>query len=296
MSGAILVADGVRFRYPDAPRPAVDDVDLSVRDGTLFGMIGPNGSGKSTLVKVLLGALEPDGGEVRVLGRRLASWRRRELARRVGVVPQSENVTFPVTVRDFVGMGRYPHLGAWRSERPVDREAVDRALRRCDVDGLAERSFSTLSGGERQLARVARALAQEPDLLVLDEPTVSLDVRHEMEIYELLRDLAEGGGTTVVLVTHNLNAAARYADRLLLLQAGRARAEGPPAEVLTRETVEDVYRWPVRIVAHPGPGPDEGAPQVVALAGAGGTDGVSGDPAASGGSSPSRRRESDTGG
>lgn len=265
MTGALLRASDLRFRYPGAARPAVDDVDLSVPEGGLVGVIGPNGSGKSTLVKLLLGALEPDRGEVRLLGRDLSSWRRSDMARRVGVVPQTESVTFPVSVREFVGMGRYPHLGPWRTERPVDRCAVERALARCDVGGLAERGFSTLSGGERQLSRVARALAQEPDLLVLDEPTVSLDVRHEMEIYELLRELVEGG-TTVLLVTHNLNAASRYADRLLLLDRGRSRAEGPPEAVLTREIVEDVYRWPVRIVPHPGPGPDEGSPQVVALA------------------------------
>lgn len=265
MTGALLAASGLRFRYPGATRPALDGVDVSVPAGSLVGVIGPNGSGKSTLLKVLLGALESDEGEVRLLGRSLPSWSRRDLARRVGVVPQSEAVTFPVSVREFVGMGRYPHLRAWRSERPVDRRAVGRALDRCDLEGLEGRGFSTLSGGERQLARVARALAQEPDLLILDEPTVSLDVRHEMEIYELLRELVEGG-TTVLLVTHNLNAAARYSDRLLLLQAGLSRAEGPPRDVLTREIVEDVYGWPVRVLAHPGPGPDEGAPQVVALA------------------------------
>lgn len=265
MTSPLLAASGLRFRYPGAPRHAVDEVDVAVPEGALVGVIGPNGSGKSTLVKLLLGALEPDRGEIRLLGRRLSSWRRREMARRVGVVPQNESVTFPVSVLEFVAMGRYPHLGPWRTEGPEDRDAVERALARCDVESLAGRAFSTLSGGERQLARVARALAQEPDLLVLDEPTVSLDVRHEMEIYELLRELV-GGGTTVLLVTHNLNAAARYADRLLLLHEGRARAEGPPGEVLTRETVEDVYGWPVRVVRHPGPGPDEGAPQVVALA------------------------------
>ncbi len=269
MTSPLLAASGLRFRYPSAPGPAVDDVGLSVPEGTLVGVIGPNGSGKSTLIKVLMGALEPDRGEVRLQGRVLSSWRRRELARRVGVVPQNESVTFPVSVREFVGMGRYPHLGPWRTEGPEDRSAVQQALARCDIEDLAGRPFSTLSGGERQLARVARALSQEPDLLVLDEPTVSLDVRHEMEIYELLRELV-GGGTTVLLVTHNLNAAARYADRLLLLHEGRSRAEGPPAEVLTRETVEKVYRWPVRVMRHPGPGPDEGAPQVVALAGANG--------------------------
>jgi iron complex transport system ATP-binding protein len=137
---------------------------------------------------------------------------------------------------------------------------------RCDVLAFAQRPISTLSGGERQRARVARALAQEPRVLALDEPTVALDIRHEMAIFELLRDLARAG-VTVVLVTHNLNLAARYADRLLLLDRGRVAAEGPPAEVIRRELLEQVYHWPVRVTPHPGPGPDTGAPQVTPLAG-----------------------------
>jgi iron complex transport system ATP-binding protein len=169
-------------------------------------------------------------------------------------------------VRELVAMGRYPHLGPWRREGEADRRAVEEAMRRCDVLGLAHRPVSTLSGGERQRARVARALAQEPAALALDEPTAALDVSHEMAIFELLRELGRAG-TTVLLVTHNLNLAARYADRLVLLDRGAVAAAGTPAEVLTRETVERVYGWPVRIGRHEGPGPDEGAPQVIPLAG-----------------------------
>lgn len=259
-------AEAVSFTYPGADPPAVDGVSLGVEEGDLYGILGPNGSGKSTLLKLLLGALEPTSGRVLHAGRPVSDWGRRELARRVGVVPQQEEAAFPVTVRGLVAMGRYPHLGPWRSEDDEDRRAVARAMERCDLQGLASRRVSTLSGGERQLARIARALAQEPDVLVLDEPTVSLDVRHEMEIFGLLRRLA-GEGVTVVLVTHNLNAAARTARRLLLMRDGAAAAQGAPAEVLTRETVEAVWGWPVRITPHPGPGPDAGAPQVVPLAG-----------------------------
>lgn len=255
----------LHFRYPGADRRAVDGVDLSVARGELFGLIGPNGSGKSTLLRLLLGVLEPDGGSLRFDGRSLDGWDPRERARRIGVVPQNEAVAFPMTVREFVGMGRYPHLGPWRGERDEDRRTVARALQRCDLGELADRPFSTLSGGERQLARVARALAQEPRALVLDEPTVSLDLRHEMEILDLLRRLVDEASVTVVLVTHHLNAAARTADRLLLLCEGRAVAEGRPAEVLTREAVERAYGWPVAVDAHPGPGPDAGAPRIVAL-------------------------------
>ena len=259
-------AEDLTFAYPGAGRPAVDGVSLEVGEGELYGVLGPNGSGKSTLLKLLLGALEPTSGRVLHAGRSVADWGRRELARRVGVVPQQEEAAFPVTVRGLVAMGRYPHLGPWRSEGDADRRAVARAMERCDLEGLAARRVSTLSGGERQLTRIARALAQEPRVLVLDEPTVSLDVRHEMEIFGLLRRLT-GEGVTVLLVTHNLNAAARTARRLLLMRDGAAAAQGPPGEVLTRETVEEVWGWPVRITPHPGPGPDAGTPQVVPLAG-----------------------------
>lgn len=257
---------GVSFRYLESARPALDDVTLEVPAGACTAVLGPNGSGKSTLLRVLLGTLRPDAGEARLDGRPVAEWRREAIARQVGVVPQGEEAVFPMTVREMVAMGRYPHLGPWRREGDADRRAVERAMRRCDVLAFAARPISTLSGGERQRARVARALAQEPAALALDEPTAALDVAHEMAIFELLRDLGRAG-TTVLLVTHNLNLAARYAERLVLLDRGRIAAQGAPGEVLARETVERVYGWPVRIDRHPGPGPDTGAPQVVPLSG-----------------------------
>jgi iron complex transport system ATP-binding protein len=259
-------AESLSFRYPDAAEPAVNGVSLTIPEGTCTAVLGPNGSGKSTLLRLLLGTLAPQGGEARFRGRPVGEWPRAELAREVGVVPQGEETPFPLSVRELVGMGRYPHLGPWRREGTADRAAVERAMRRCDVEGFAARPVGTLSGGERQRARVARALAQEPRAFALDEPTVALDVAHEMAIFELLRELGREGAT-VLLITHNLNLAARYADRLVLLDRGRVAAEGPPARVLTAELVQRVYRWPARIVPHPGPGPDAGAPQVVPLAG-----------------------------
>jgi iron complex transport system ATP-binding protein len=256
----------VTYRYPGGDRPALDGVRLEVPAGACTAVLGPNGSGKSTLLRVLLGVLRPEAGTVRFDGRPLEGWSRRDLARAVGVVPQGEEAAFPLSVRETVAMGRYPHLGPWRAEGEADRAAVAEAMRRCDVAQFAGRSLDQLSGGERQRVRVARALAQEPGALALDEPTAALDVAHEMAIFELLRDLGRAG-TTVLLVTHNLNLAARYADRLVLLDRGRVAAEGTPAEVLTRATVEGVYGWPVEIAPHAGPGPDAGAPQVVPLAG-----------------------------
>lgn len=258
---------GLTYRYPDAASNAVAGLDLRVHCGQIYGVIGPNGSGKSTLVRLLLGAVLPTTGTVHYRGRPLPNWERGALAREVGVVTQVEEQVFPVTVRELVAMGRYPHVGAWRRLRPADHAAVDRALERCHVTALADRPVATLSGGERQRARLARALAQEPATLVLDEPTAALDIAHEMTMFELLSRLSAHDGTTVVIVTHNLNLAARYAHRLLLLDQGAGAAEGEPATVLTRTTIEAVYGWPVVIQPHPGPGRDAGAPQVIAVRG-----------------------------
>ncbi|HEX5580584.1 MAG TPA: heme ABC transporter ATP-binding protein [Gemmatimonadaceae bacterium] len=252
------------LRYPGAARPAVDAVSLDVAPGRCTAILGPNGAGKSTLLQLLLGTLAPTGGVATFAGRDVAAWGRREMARRVGVLPQQEEVVFPLTVRELVAMGRYPHLGPWQREGDADRRAAEAAMARCDVLDLADRAVGTLSGGERQRARLARALAQEPTALVLDEPTAALDVKHEMAIFELLPALCRQGAT-VLVVTHHLNLAARYADRLVLMHEGRVAADGPPAEVLTREMVERVYGWPVVVAPHPGPGPDAGAPQVVPL-------------------------------
>lgn len=262
----VLEVQQVGFTYPGAARPALDGVDLTLARGRVAAVLGPNGSGKSTLLRLLLGVFEPDRGEVRHDGRPLREIPRRELARRIGVVPQSEDFPFPVTVREYVGMGRYPHLGLWRAEGREDRDAIHQAMARCGVEELAARSIQTLSGGERQRARIARALAQQPRTLVLDEPTAALDIRYEMAIFELLADLGRRDGVTVLLVTHHLNLAARYADDLLLLDEGRRVRHGPPEAVIEAGLLESVYGWPVAVVPHPGPGPDRGAPQVVPLA------------------------------
>jgi iron complex transport system ATP-binding protein len=182
-------------------------------------------------------------------------------------VPQVEQLPPALTVREVVAMGRYPHLGPWQPEGNRDRQAIAQALETCDVEHLTARPVGSLSGGERQRVRVARALAQAPGALVLDEPTAALDLDHEMSVFELLRALVVSG-ITVLLTTHHVNLAARYADRLVLVDRGEILAAGTPAEVLTPETVTSVYRWPIRIGRHPGPGADAGAPQLIPLQGA----------------------------
>ncbi len=248
---------------PDAP-PALCEVSLSVRPGQLLAVAGPNGAGKTTLLRLLSGSLAPQEGEVHLDGRPLGELDDRERARKVAVVPQSESSPFPVTVRRLVEMGRYPHLGAWERSRAEDADVVERALARCAMTEFADRWLSQLSGGERQRARIARALAQEASILLLDEPTGGLDLRYRMELFHLLCEL-RADGFAIMTVTHDLNLAARFADELLLLDGGRERARGSPAEVLSQATLEDVYRWPLRIFAHPGPGSDTGAPQTTPL-------------------------------
>ncbi|CAN5611725.1 ABC transporter ATP-binding protein [soil metagenome] len=256
----VFDAGSVVFRYPGSGRDAIDGVTLRIHAGDFVALLGPNGSGKSTLLRLLLGALRPRAGTVLFRGRDVAIWPRAELARDIGVVTQSEEMAFPLTVRELVAMGRYPHLGAWRREGAEDRAAIASALERCEVADLAARSILELSGGERQRARLARALAQQPRTFVLDEPTASLDIAHEMALFELLARLS-ADGATVVLVTHNINIAARYAARLILLDDGRIAAAGAPGDVLRREIVEGVYAWPVEI------GEIDGAPQVVPMRG-----------------------------
>ncbi len=246
----------VSYRPEGGARDTVDDVSLGIAAGRMTALLGPNGAGKTTLLRLMLGVLSPSRGTITFDGTKVDEWDRRSLARAVGVVAQGESDPL-FSVREIVAMGRYPYLGPWQREGSDDRTAIVRAMERCDVAQFADRWVTTLSGGEQQRVRLARALAQEPNALVLDEPTTSLDIRHEMTTFELLRRLRDEG-VTVVLATHNLNLAARYADELVLMHQGRLIAHGPPSEVLTAATVEGAYQWPVEIASHAG-----GAPQVV---------------------------------
>jgi len=243
----VLAADGVRFGYRG--RPVLDGVDLRLGAGEVLGIIGPNGSGKSTLMRLLAGVLRPQAGTVRLGDRPLAAHRRRELARRLALVPQDPRLDFPFSVLEVALMGRAPHLADLAFAGPRDLEIARAALARLDVGHLAERPLDALSGGERQRVFLARALAQEPRVLLLDEPTTHLDLRHVVEMHDVVRDLALHGGVGVVTVLHDLNLAGATCDRLVALGAGRVEAEGAPAEVLRAELVERVFGARVRIVA-----------------------------------------------
>ncbi|HSH76464.1 MAG TPA: ABC transporter ATP-binding protein [Longimicrobiales bacterium] len=241
-----LQVHNLHVRYPGLKQPALDGVSLEVPSGSFCAVLGPNGSGKSTLMRALLGWSPVTAGRITLDGRPAADWSRRELARAVGAVAQSESIAFPLSTRELVTMGRYPHLGPLESEREEDRAAVRRALEACDVLALADRDVNTLSGGELQRARIARALAQEPRALLLDEPTSNLDIRHEMAILELLRAEASAG-TTVLVITHGLDVAAQFADRIVLLSGGAVAAEGTPEAVMREDRLAEVYDWPISV-------------------------------------------------
>ena len=262
MTDVAWQVERVSFRHPGASRDAVRDVTCQLAGGGVTAILGPNGAGKSTFVRLLIGLAAPTSGIVQFRGRSLGSWPRGAIAREIGFVPQGEESVFPMTVREVVAMGRYPHLGPWRAESQEDRRLVRHALEDVDAFPFADRPFSTLSGGEQQRVRIARALAQHGSAIVLDEPTAGLDVRHEIELFALLRGLASYG-RTVVLVTHNLSLASRLADRVLLFSEGELVAHGDAATVLTGERLTRVYGWPIDVMQHPGPGEEAGRPLVV---------------------------------
>jgi iron complex transport system ATP-binding protein len=229
-------------------------------DGSrLVAVVGPNGSGKTTLVRAISGLSRLVAGSVLIDGRPVGQWPRAALAQVLAVVPQREEHVFPLVVREMVMLGRYARLGPLAAPGPADREAVEQALARCDIAHLADRPVDALSGGEWQRVRVARGLAQEPRLLLLDEPTASLDVRHEMELFELVRSLVDGGLAGMV-ITHHLNLAARFADRMVLLNGGEVVAEGAPVEVMKQQVLRRVFEWPVAVTTW-----CDGSPQVVPL-------------------------------
>lgn len=234
--------------------PVLKNVSLTIAAGEVLGILGPNGSGKSTLLKVLMRILIPQQGRVELFGRPHAAFSQAEVSRRVAFVPQETQQAFPFTISEMVLMGRYPHhnrtwgLG-WESSQ--DRAVALQAMSDLDVSHLGDRLITNVSGGERQRAVIARALAQEPEILLLDEPTAFLDLHHQLEIARIIRRLNRERGLTVVLVSHDLNLASQYCDRVLLLREGEIVTMGSPAEVVAKEPLERVYGCPVLVDQHP---------------------------------------------
>lgn len=231
-------------------REVVAGADLALRPGEMVAVVGPNGAGKTTWLRALAGILPLDGGEVRVGGAPLASFTRRGLARRLAFLPQETWTEFGITVADAVSMGRFAHLGALRPPGDADRRAVREAMERADVAALAARPLTQLSAGERRRVHLARAIAQEASILVLDEPTTALDVGHACQVMDLLAGLARGGAA-VVLSLHDLVLATRGPSRALLLDAGRVVAAGAPVEVLTSPEARRAFGMPLVAIDSP---------------------------------------------
>jgi iron complex transport system ATP-binding protein len=222
-------------------RPAISDVDLTVEPGERLALVGPNGAGKSTLLRAIAGLVEPAAGTVELDGAPLTRLDRLAIARRLAVVPQLPSLPFATTVEEVVALGRLPHEHPIRGLRPADRAAVAAAIDRVGVGHLLGRDARELSLGERQLVLLAMAVAQDAPVLALDEPTVHLDLRHQVEVMELLVDLNQRDGTTVIAVLHDLGLAAHFFPRVVVIDRGRIVADGPPAVSLTAERIREVF-------------------------------------------------------
>ena len=219
----------------------LDDVSVTVERGSLTGLLGPNGCGKTTLLNLLSGVLQPAHGQVSLNGISLAGRSRRDIARHLAVVPQETHPAFDYTVMEMVLMGRHPHLGTFELEGPSDLALARDALAATGTDHLAGRAYMTLSGGEKQRVVIASALTQSPEVLLLDEPTASLDLGYQLEVAGLLRRLNRERGVTMVLATHDLNLAASLCDRLILMRDGRVVAQGATRDVLTASSIRRIY-------------------------------------------------------
>jgi ABC-type cobalamin/Fe3+-siderophores transport system ATPase subunit len=248
-----LILEALSFRYPSSTERALDRVSLHLSNGDVVALAGPNGCGKTTLLRAACGLLEPFSGQVRISSvpgpvHRLPPERR---ARWIGVVPQMEKLPPGFTAAEAVMLGRISFHGWFGRESDADREAVRSALSAVGLEGTDDRFVETLSGGGQQRVMIARALAQEAPILLMDEPTAHLDVRHQMETLTLLRSLARNSGRAVLIVLHDLNLVSRFADRVALLDRGRLVRCGPPAEVLTAKALSSLYEIPLQVIPHP---------------------------------------------
>ncbi|MFE7127557.1 ABC transporter ATP-binding protein [Streptomyces sp. NPDC057617] len=252
-----LMARELTLAYED--RTVVHELELAVPDGQVTVIVGPNACGKSTTLRALGRLLKPRGGSVLLDGTELSKIPTKRIARSIGLLPQSPVAPEAITVADLVARGRQPHQHWWQQWSDEDERAVTEAMARTDVSALADRPVDELSGGQRQRVWIAMALAQETDLLLLDEPTTFLDIAHQVEVLDLVRRLNHEQGRTVVIVLHDLNQAARYADHLVAMKSGRVIAEGPPGEVVTADLVREVFGLEAIVI----PDPVTGSPLVV---------------------------------
>ncbi|GCF14405.1 ferrichrome ABC transporter ATP-binding protein [Haloarcula mannanilytica] len=258
-SRTALDADELVVGYPTADEPVIDGQTLAVPEGEVTALIGPNGSGKSTLLKGLSNRLEPEDGRVLLDGRRVDSFESKELARKLGRLSQQNTAPDTISVEELVERGRYPHQGFFESRTESDERAVNEAIAMAGVEHLRDREVGTLSGGQTQLVWIAMAIAQDTDVLLLDEPTTFLDPHHQLKVMQIVETLRDDSQMTVVLVLHDIAQAARYADNVVALKDGSMEARGPPEEVITKQLLADVFDIKATVIE------TEYGPQVVPI-------------------------------
>ena len=241
--------NNIFFQYEK--REVLKEINFSIGPGDILGIIGPNGSGKTTLLKILGGLLKPSIGMIWFKEKNLSDYSPQRLARSVAMVPQEHHLVFPYTVKEIVLMGRYPFLGGWAFESEKDYGIAQEAMKRMQVDGFENRLFFELSGGEKQRVIIARALAQQPEVLLLDEPATFLDLYHQLGILTILGELQTQKKITIILVSHDLNMASQFCQRLLLLNKGKIALIGDPSEVLTVNKIREVYECETLVDSHP---------------------------------------------
>ena len=250
MSDPLIQVKNISFAY-DEQDNILANISFDINEGEFIGIIGPNGAGKSTLIKLLAGLLHLSSGTIVLNGKNVANYLPKQLAQIMGYVPQTVEIPFTFTVQQVVEMGRFPYLqGIFHQDIDTGQE-VDKAMQWMDLNGLSSRSFSTLSGGEQQRAIIASVLAQQARLLLLDEPTSALDLKHQQGIYRILKRLAEEEGKTIIIVTHDINLAAQFCKRLILMDKGKIVADGSPDQVLQFQLIQLVYGVKVYIDVNP---------------------------------------------
>ncbi|BBB47802.1 ABC transporter ATP-binding protein [Pelolinea submarina] len=245
----ILRAEELSLGYRN--KKVVEQFSTSIQQGSLIGMVGPNGSGKTTLLRALSGLIKPFGGQVFVGEQNLFLLTPRKRAQLIGWVPQRERLAWPLTVREVISLGRAPHRGWLLPMTKTDQAVIDDVIHNSDLDSLEDRRMDELSGGEFQRVLIARALTQEPRVLLLDEPTTNLDIHYQIQVMDLIRQLVSCGGITVLMVIHDLNIAARYCDGLILLHRGKQICAGSPVDVLTPENLEAVFNVKTNLYRDP---------------------------------------------
>jgi iron complex transport system ATP-binding protein len=246
----MLEIRSVTFGY-DKDKPAVENVSLNVAAGEFLGIIGPNGAGKTTLFKLISCVIKPQTGEIILNGKAACSYPRKEFAKIVAVLPQFIETFFPLTVEEFVSLGRFPYTSRFEPLSEFDRKSIEESMKVTETDHLKTRQLFQLSGGERQRALLAQALAQDPEILLLDEPTTHLDIAHQVEMLDLIKALNRDKGLTVVTVLHDLNLAGEYCENIVMMNGGKVELKGSPAQVLTYENIEKVYKTVVVVKSNP---------------------------------------------